>query len=549
MITNLNQINQIYTMQPRDEENPLRVTPVPYGKHLYYSSECRTYYTLKRGSSPRAEMPCNGKESNQDWLYMGENETDAQINVMNHINNERMNGFNGYFGEDDGKGTNGELNITFSGKTDQNRFLLTGGTNLNGELKVEKGTLFLSGRPTPHARDIAGISSTNKDPHFTENNEVVVEDDWINRTFKATAIKVSGNAPLYSGRNVANITSNVTASDNAQVHIGYKAGDTVCVRSDYTGYVTCHNGTLSTKALNSFNPTNLRGNVNLTESASFTLGKANLHGSIQAGGNSQVRLTENSKWYLTGDSNVNHLNVDNGHIHLNTAENENSVKKYNTLTVNNLSGNGHFYYLTDLTDKQGDKVVVKNSASGDFKLNVKSKTGEPNHNELTLLDASNAQKDNLNVSLVGNTVDLGAWKYELRKDNGIYRLYNSEVEKRHQTTEANQVDHKNEETETSSQSEVNKSEIAQSENTVAETVTPEKRPEETAQPKSNTASTDQAELRDLISKNTNAVLSDSMAKAQFVALNVGKAISQHINQLEINNEGQYSVWVSNSSMN
>ena len=84
-------------------------------------------------------------------------------------------------------------------------FLLTGGTNLNGELKVEKGTLFLSGRPTPHARDIAGISSTNKDPHFTENNEVVVEDDWINRTFKATNINVTNNATLYSGRNVESI--------------------------------------------------------------------------------------------------------------------------------------------------------------------------------------------------------------------------------------------------------------------------------------------------------------------------------------------------------
>ncbi|EFA27825.1 IgA-specific serine endopeptidase, partial [Haemophilus influenzae HK1212] len=196
-------------------------------------------------------------------------------------------------------------NVTFSGKTDQNRFLLTGGTNLNGELKVEKGTLFLSGRPTPHARDIAGISSTNKDPHFAENNEVVVEDDWINRNFKATNINVTNNATLYSGRNVANITSNITASNKAQVHIGYKTGDTVCVRSDYTGYVTCHNGTLSTKALNSFNPTNLRGNVNLTESASFTLGKANLFGTISSTGNSQVRLTENSHWYLTGDSNVN----------------------------------------------------------------------------------------------------------------------------------------------------------------------------------------------------------------------------------------------------
>ena len=754
LITELGKIT-IYRPQPEEVEQPFLNRTAKYGQNLYYSNYCYKYYTLKKSGSLRAEMPCNGKESNQDWLYMGENETDAKTNVMKHINNERMNGFNGYFGEDDGKGTNGELNITFSGKTDQNRFLLTGGTNLNGELKVEKGTLFLSGRPTPHARDIANMSSTEKDQHFTENNEVVVENDWIDRTFKATSMKVSGNASLYSGRNVESITSNITASDNAKVHIGYKTGDTVCVRSDYTGYVTCHNSNLSEKALSSFNATNVSGDVNLTGSANFTLGKANLHGSIQAGGNSQVRLTENSKWYLTGDSNVNHLNVDNGHIHLNTAENENSVKKYNTLTVNNLSGNGHFYYLTDLTDKQGDKVVVKNSASGDFKLNVKSKTGEPNHNELTLLDASNAQKDNLNVSLVGNTVDLGAWKYALRKDNGIYRLYNSEVEKRHQTTETTQVDHKNEETvnvvdtplptpnsatttnvapknqdndfnrtdighsividipeqvmithqspdgeilaeyvvlksafnnsldknkksfngliatemkssgknayiitykkveavepqnkpeetETSSQSEVNKSEIAQPENTAVETVTPEKRPEETAppevsvtdnstqpevnksetaqpenttaetvtpekrpeetappevsvtdnstqpevnksetaQPENTTAETvtpekrpeetappevsvtdnstqpeagksekAQPELRDLISKNTNAVLSDSMAKAQFVALNVGKAISQHINQLEINNEGQYSVWVSNSSMN
>ncbi|EGT82974.1 putative autotransporter betadomain-containing protein [Haemophilus haemolyticus M21639] len=104
-------------------------------------------------------------------------------------------------------------------------------------------------------------------------------------------------------------------------------------------------------------------------------------------------------------------------------------------------------------------------------------------------------------------------------------------------------------TDNSTQPEAGKSEKAQPENMAAETVTPEKRPEKTAQPKSNTASTVQPELRDLISKNTNSVLSDSMAKAQFVALNVGKAISQHINQLEMNNEGQYSVWVSNSSMN
>lgn len=65
----------------------------------------------------------------------------------------------------------------------------------------------------------------------------------------------------------------------------------------------------------------------------------------------------------------------------------------------------------------------------------------------------------------------------------------------------------------------------------------------------NNVANSQPALRNLTSKNTNAVLSDAMAKAQFVALNVGKAVSQHISQLEMNNEGQYNVWVSNTSMN
>ncbi|HHF6600785.1 TPA: S6 family peptidase [Haemophilus influenzae] len=440
LITAPEQITRVYSIKPLDEENPYLLRRIEYGYQLYFNEENRSYYALKRGSSKSSALPQNSGESNENWLYMGQSENEAKRNVMNHINNERMNGFNGYFGEEETKAAqNGKLNVTFNGKTDQNRFLLTGGTNLNGDLNVQQGTLFLSGRPTPHARDIAGISSTEKDKHFSENNEVVVEDDWINRNFKATNINVTNNATLYSGRNVANITSNITASDNAQVHIGYKTGDTVCVRSDYTGYVTCHNSNLSEKALNSFNPTNLRGNVNLSDNANFILGKANLFGTIQSIGTSQVNLKENSHWHLTGNSDVHRLDLTNGHIHLNAQNDANKVTTYNTLNISNLSGNGSFYYLTDLSNKQGDKVVVKNSASGDFKLNVKSKTGEPNHNELTLFDASNATRNNLNVSLVGNTVDLGAWKYTLKETNGRYDLYNPEVEKRNQTVDTTNI--------------------------------------------------------------------------------------------------------------
>lgn len=770
LITNPSQVTLDY-IRPRDEENPLLPRKIRDGYQLYFDEENRNYYTLRKGAKFNSQLPYNDKESNETWLYMGKNSDEAKKKTMEYINNSRMNGFNGYFGEEEGK-NNGNLNVTFNGKSEQNRFLLTGGTNLNGELKVEKGTLFLSGRPTPHARDIAGISSTKKDPHFAENNEVVVEDDWINRNFKATNINVTNNATLYSGRNVANITSNITASDNAKVHIGYKTGDTVCVRSDYTGYVTCHNSNLSEKALNSFNATKVSGNVNLSDNANFVLGKANLFGTIQSKGNSQVRLTENSKWHLTGDSNVNQLNLNKGHIHLNSADNSNNVTKYNTLTVNSLSGNGSFYYLTDLSNKQGDKVVVTKSATGNFTLQVADKTGEPTKNELTLFDASKAQRDHLNVSLVGNTVDLGAWKYKLRNVNGRYDLYNPEVEKRNQTVDtpsiampnniqadAPSVPSNNEEiarvdeapvpppapatpsettktvaenspqesetvekneqdaTETTAQNRevaeeakpsvkanTQTNEVAQSGSETEETQTTETKetakvetektqeasqmasetspkqeqsetvqpqavlesenvptvnnakevqaqlqtqpsatvsteqpaketssnveqpvtesttvntgnsvvenPENTTQPAVNSESSNKPNnrrkrsisqpqetsaeettvtstekttvadnskssetkrrsrrsvrseptvangsdrsavaLRDLTSTNTNAVISDAMAKAQFVALNVGKAVSQHISQLEMNNEGQYNVWVSNTSMN
>lgn len=438
LITNPSQVTLGY-IQARDEENPYALRRIKDGGQLYLNEENYTYYALRKGAKANLQLPYNDNESNETWLYMGKDKNEAQKKTMEYINNSRMNGFNGYFGEEEGK-DNGNLNVTFKGKSEQNRFLLTGGTNLNGDLTVEKGTLFLSGRPTPHARDIAGISSTEKDKHFAENNEVVVEDDWINRNFKATTMNVTGNASLYSGRNVANITSNITASDNAKVHIGYKTGDTVCVRSDYTGYVTCTTDKLSDKALNSFNATNVSGNVNLSGNANFVLGKANLFGTISSTGNSQVHLTENSHWHLTGNSDVHRLDLTNGHIHLNAQNDANKVTTYNTLNISNLSGNGSFYYLTDLSKKQGDKVVVTQSATGNFTLQVADKTGEPNHNELTLFDASKAtERSGLNVSLANGSVDIGAWKYTLKNTNGRYDLYNPEVEKRNQTVDTTNI--------------------------------------------------------------------------------------------------------------
>ncbi|CWM59152.1 IgA-specific serine endopeptidase [Neisseria meningitidis] len=403
--------------------------PIPQGKDLYFKNY--RYYALKSGGSVNAPMPENGVAENNDWVFMGYTQEEAQKNAMNHKNNQRISGFSGFFGEENGKGHNGALNLNFNGKSAQNRFLLTGGANLNGKISVTQGNVLLSGRPTPHARDFVNKSSARKDARFSKNNEVVFEDDWINRTFKATEITVNQSASFSSGRNVSDITANITATDNAKVNLGYKNGDEVCVRSDYTGYVTCNTGNLSDKALNSFGATQINGNVNLSQNAALTLGKAALWGQIQGQGNSRVSLNQHSKWHLTGDSQVHNLLLADSHIHLNNASDAQSANKYHTLKINHLSGNGHFHYLTHLAKNLGDKVLVKESASGHYQLHVQDKTGEPNQEGLNLFDASSVRdRSRLSVSLANNHVDLGALRYTIKTENGITRLYNPYAENR-----------------------------------------------------------------------------------------------------------------------
>ncbi|HHF2633251.1 TPA: S6 family peptidase [Haemophilus influenzae] len=408
--------------------------PIPQGKDLYFKNY--RYYALKSGGSVNAPMP-DGVAENNDWVFMGYTQEEAKKNAMNHKNNQRISSFSGFFGEENGKGHNGALNLNFNGKSAQNRFLLTGGANLNGKISVTQGNVLLSGRPTPHARDFVNKSSARKDAHFSKNNEVVFEDDWINRTFKATEIAVNQSASFSSGRNVSNITANITATDNAKVNLGYKNGDEVCVRSDYTGYVTCHNGNLSEKALNSFDATSINGNVNLNQNAALVLGKAALWGQIQGQGNSRVSLNQHSKWHLTGDSQVHNLSLADSHIHLNNASDAQSANKYHTLKINHLSGNGHFHYLTHLAKNLGDKVVVKESASGHYQLHVQDKTGEPNQEGLNLFDASSVQdRSHLSVSLANHYVDLGALRYTIKTENGITRLYNPYAENRRRVKRA-----------------------------------------------------------------------------------------------------------------
>ncbi|HFC6796023.1 TPA: IgA-specific serine endopeptidase autotransporter [Neisseria meningitidis] len=510
LITNPNSLSVHSIQNDYDEDDysyyyrPRR--PIPQGKDLYYKNY--RYYALKSGGSVNAPMPENGVTENNDWVFMGYTQEEAKKNAMNHKNNQRISGFSGFFGEENGKGHNGALNLNFNGKSAQNRFLLTGGTNLNGKISVTQGNVLLSGRPTPHARDFVNKSSARKDAHFSKNNEVVFEDDWINRTFKATEIAVNQSASFSSGRNVSNITANITATDNAKVNLGYKNGDEVCVRSDYTGYVTCNTDNLSDKALNSFDATQINGNVNLNQNAALVLGKAALWGQIQGQGNSRVSLNQHSKWHLTGDSQVHNLSLADSHIHLNNASDAQSANQYHTLKINHLSGNGHFHYLTHLAENLGDKVLVKESASGHYQLHVQDKTGEPNQEGLNLFDASSVQdRSRLSVSLANNHVDLGALRYTIKTENGITRLYNPYAENRRRVKPVPSPA-----TNTASQAQTDSAQIAKPQNIVVAPPSPQANQAEEA--KRQQAKAEQVKRQQAEAERKSAELAKQKAEAE-----------------------------------
>ncbi len=192
-------------------------------------------------------------------------------------------------------------------------------------------------------------------------------------------------------------------------------------------------------------------------------------GQIQGQGNSRVSLNQHSKWHLTGDSQVHNLSLADSHIHLNNTSDAQSANKYHTLKINHLSGNGHFHYLTHLAKNLGDKVLVKESASGHYQLHVQDKTGEPNQEGLNLFDASSVRdRSRLSVSLANNHVDLGALRYTIKTENGITRLYNPYAENRRRVKPAPSPA-----TNTASQAQTDSAQIAKPQNIVVAPPSPQ----------------------------------------------------------------------------
>lgn len=209
------------------------------------------------------------------------------------LTNKRDIAFNGWFGDKDDTKNTGRLNVNYNPLNKDNHFLLSGGTNLKGNITQEGGTLVFSGRPTPHAYNHLNRPNELGRP----KGEVVIDDDWINRTFKAENFQIKGGSAVVS-RNVSSIEGNWTVSNNANATFGVVPNqkNTICTRSDWTGLTTCKTVDLTdTKVINSIPTTQINGSIDLTDNATVNInGLAKLNGNVTLIDHSQFTLSNNA---------------------------------------------------------------------------------------------------------------------------------------------------------------------------------------------------------------------------------------------------------------
>ena len=470
-------------LESADQVNPNNIYFGFRGGRLDLNGHSLTFNRIQN-TDEGAQIVNHNKDTAATVTLLG----NAQIDNESKINQSKAAAFNGWFGETNTGLHNGRLDVVYRPTHADSVFLLSGGTNLNGNITQENGTLVFSGRPTPHAYNHQNRPALIGRPQ----GEVVIDDDWLSRTFKAEKYIINGGSAVVS-RNVSAINGDWQLSNNANAILGVtdKQANFICARSDWTGLTKCANQTLSDKVFASIERSKINGNFTLNDNAKLSvLGLADVTGNVALQGQSQYRLahnatqtgtlvlnnqtvatvenatlagdatlsdqaklnfvnarfdhqiqgskdtlvslSDNANLTLPSSTTIGNLTLNNSQITLNPDfATQTNNQTFNQLTVlGDLSGNGTFNYRTYLQENKGDHVAVHGLATGNFVLNVRNTGAEPQTlQQLSLLTLKNtAQTDNVNVALANGTVDVGTYRYELKNDNHDYRLYNPRKE-------------------------------------------------------------------------------------------------------------------------
>lgn len=128
----------------------------------------------------------------------------------------------------------------------------------------------------------------------------------------------------------------------------------------------------------------------------------------------ELSVNHASNWVLVGDSNVEALKMGGGAVHFGGAD------EFFQLDVKSLEGNGTFIMHTDFSTHETDFLNVEGRAEGNHSL-LLAATGSELASGLPIR-VVHTEGGDAHFSLVGDTVDIGAFAYGLQKEGTDWLL-------------------------------------------------------------------------------------------------------------------------------
>ena len=352
-------------LESADQVNPNNIYFGFRGGRLDLNGHSLTFNRIQN-TDEGAQIVNHNKDTASTVTLLG----NSQINNENNINQSKATAFNGRFGETNAALHNGRLNIDYQPTHADSVFLLSGGTNLNGNITQENGTLVFSGRPTPHAYNHQNRPALIGRPQ----GEVVIDDDWLSRTFKAEKFIIKGGSAVVS-RNVSVINGDWQLSNNANATLGVtdKQANFICARSDWTGLTKCANQTLSDKVFSSIERSKINGSFNVSDKATLSVqGLADMVGNVELTANSQYSL-------IHGATQTGALRLsDNG-----TARVDNA-----TLIGNVSVANQAQYQLANNATQNGNLTLSNTAQATVVGAKLNGNTASSQHSQYRLIDGA-----------------------------------------------------------------------------------------------------------------------------------------------------------------
>ncbi|WP_320204488.1 S6 family peptidase [Candidatus Pantoea floridensis] len=363
------------------------------------------YFQLK--TSTYSWFPTN-QQDNSYWKYIGFDAEEARAYRAMQFNNLV---YRGYIGSYDPDGVNGQFNFDFSPEMSAARLALTGGSNINGNINVNNGTLLLSGQPVPHAGGL------------------IIDDDWYTSTFIADNIVAASNTRLQVGE-YAQVKANIQAGDNSQVLLGYQPGADDqhqilrCVSPVQSTATSCETAARDAAALRALPASTVHGDITLGDQAELHLGKVDLRGRITDRNTARVTMSGETFWNLTGDSRMQRLSAPQGGI-ISTLADDDKTWQPKQLWVEDLYAN-NLQLGFGIAPQTGisDSLYIDKSAQGagntlDLGFMLGETFPDKVPNQIVLLDApAGTAHDYFTLPPIGRGFSLYTPDYQVIEDAG-----------------------------------------------------------------------------------------------------------------------------------